>query len=347
MDKELPCDFYFGDSRPGNIEELDVSLLSNFKGKFHNVSFGPFYWQCGALKLLKSDYTDIITPGDIHCISTWLFLFLAKIFNKRLFFWTHGAYGNEKLLRRWLIHMRYSYLEGIFLYGNYAKEFLINYGVPENKLHVIYNSLDYDKQTPMRSIIKPSKIYQSHFGNEYKNIVFIGRLTKVKKLDQIIKAMIMLKGRNVNLNLTFIGEGTERTMLTQLAVENGLNDRIWFYGALYEEKKIAEFLYNADMCVSPGNVGLTAMHAMSFGTPVITHNDFAFQMPEFEAIEDGRTGTFFERDDISSLANAIERWSNINLNREEVRQNCYSVIDSKYNPHVQISTMSCAIFGQE
>ena len=159
MDKELPCDFYFGDSRPGKIAPLDVSVLSNYKGSFHNITLGPFYWQRGALKLLKSDYTDIITPGDIYCISTWIMIFLTKFYKKNLFFWAHGAYGDESRLRARLQRFRYTHIKGAFLYSNYAKDILIRYGVPENKLHVIYNSLDYDRQLPMRSALKLTDIY--------------------------------------------------------------------------------------------------------------------------------------------------------------------------------------------
>ena len=54
-----------------------------------------------------------------------------------------------------------------------------------------------------------------------------------------------------------------------------LQDQIWFYGACYDESKLGELIFNADLCVSPGNVGLTAVHSMGYGTPVITHNNFA------------------------------------------------------------------------
>lgn len=342
MDKELPCDFYFGDSRPGKIEELDVSLLSNFKGKFHNVTLGPFYWQRGALKLLKSDYTDIITPGDIYCISTWLMIFLSKFYKKNLYFWAHGAYGDESRLRARIQRFRYTHIKGAFLYGNYAKDILVKYGVPESKLHVIYNSLDYDEQFPMRSMLKPMDIYRSHFGNGNVNIVFIGRLTTVKKLDQVLKAVAKLKEKGVNLNVTFVGDGAERQKLETLSKELNL-DNVWFYGACYDEKQIGQLLYNADLCVSPGNVGLTAMHAMSFGCPVVSHNNFAKQMPEFEAIEEGKTGTFFKENDVDSLAEAIKNWINTCNDREAVRQACYKVIDEKYNPHIQIETLKKAI----
>ena len=346
MDKELPCDFYFGDSRPGKIAPLDVAVLSNYKGKFHNVTFGPFYWQRGALKLLKSDYTDIITPGDIYCISTWLMIFLSSFYNKNLYFWAHGAYGDESRLRAWLQRFRYTHIKGAFLYGNYAKDILVKYGVPSNKLHVVYNSLDYDEQAPMRSKMKPSEIYKSHFGNVEKNIVFIGRLTKVKKLDQIITALTVLKKQGCNYNLTFIGDGTERLQLEKKAAECGLVEKVWFYGPCYDESKISEFLYNADVCVSPGNVGLTAMHSMTFGTPVITHSDFSQQMPEVEAIEEGKTGTFFERDNTEDLAKAIKRWLSSDYDRESIRRACYKVMDEKYNPHIQVETMKKAIYNK-
>lgn len=56
----------------------------------------------------------------------------------------------------------------------------------------------------------------------------------------------------------------------------------------------AELIYNADLCVAPGNIGLTAMHAMMFGCPCISHNDFSWQMPEFEAIVPYKTGNFLK-----------------------------------------------------
>lgn len=342
MDKELPCDFYFGDSRPGGIKPVPYEMFTHFKGELHNVDFGPFYWQKGALKLLK-EYTDIITPGDYYCLSTWVMLLRAKLQKKNVYLWTHGAYGDETGFKKWLALKSKKLAKGVFLYGNYAKDILIKWGVPDNKLHTIYNSLSYDEQLPLRNSNSPSKFYQEHFGNNYPNVVFIGRLTTVKKLDQILIAVKKLKDDGFLFNVTFIGDGPVKGQLETLTIELGLKENVWFYGALYDEKKIAEFLYNADMCVSPGNVGLTAMHAMTFGCPVISHDNFPLQMPEFEAIEPGKTGTFFKENDTDSLAEAIKNWMANCGDREAVRQACYKVIDEKYNPHVQISIIKDVI----
>lgn len=347
MDKELPCDFYFGDSRPGGIKPVPYELFTHYKGEFHNVDIGPCYWQKGALKLLKSDYTDIITPGESYCLSTWVMLMLAKHYKKNIFFWTHGAYGDETGLKKWLVIMSKKKAKGVFLYGEYAKGILEKWGIPSSKLHVIYNSLNYDEQLPLRNSIKPFKIYQKHFGNKNANIVFIGRLTTVKKLNQILEAVAKLKEQRLFFNVTFIGDGAEKEKLETLAAELALKEQVWFYGACYDEKQIGEFLYNADMCVSPGNVGLTAMHAMTFGCPVISHDNLPLQMPEFEAIEKGKTGDFFKENDIDSLAQVIKRWHMNCVNREDVREACYKVIDEKYNPYVQIETIRKVIYDKD
>lgn len=343
MDKELPCDFYFGDSRPGEIEPIPYNLFKHFKGEFHNVNIGRFYWQKEALSLLKSDYTDIITPAEPFCLSSWLLILLAKKHHKNVYAWTHGAYGNEDGLKRMIIRWKIKHLKGCFLYGEYAKDLLVKWGVPKSKLHVVYNSLNYDEQLPMRNELVPSDFYQQHFKNDYCNLVFIGRLTVVKKLDQVLKAVAQLKDKGLALNVTFIGDGTEKMELMTLARQLNL-ENVWFYGACYDERQIAQFLYNADLCVSPGNVGLTAMHAMSFGCPVISHNNYPMQMPEFEAIEEGRTGGFFQEDDVKGLADAINNWIKSNSDRETVRQACYKVIDEKYNPHIQLEILKKAIF---
>lgn len=344
MDKELPCDFFFGDSRPGKIEPIPYELFKHFKGEFHNIKIGRFYWQKGALSLLKSDYTDIITPAESFCLSSLFLILFSRMFHKNVYTWTHGVYGDENGFKRMLIKWKIRHLKGCFLYGEYARDILVQWGVPKSKLHVVYNSLNYDEQLPMRNELVSSDFYQQYFKNDNSNLVFIGRLTTVKKLDQILKAIAKLRDRDMELNVTFVGDGTEKQKLMALAKDLNL-DNVWFYGACYDEKQIAQFLYNADLCVSPGNVGLTAMHAMSFGCPVISHNNFPMQMPEFEAIEEGKTGAFFKENDVDSLAEVIYNWINNSTDRESVRQACYRVIDEKYNPHVQLETLRTTIYS--
>ena len=140
--------------------------------------------------------------------------------------------------------------------------------------------------------------------------------------------------------MTFIGNGTELDALKSLAEELNLSKNVWFYGACYNENLLGEMIYNADLCVAPGNIGLTAMHSLVFGTPAITHNDFTHQMPEYEAIHDGVTGTFFECGSIISLAEGIARWFDEHRDdRKTVRQACMREIDDNWTPNFQIQVL--------
>ncbi len=343
MDKELECDFCFGDNWD-DIKKMDYSLLSHKVTEVHNRKIGEgFYYQKGIYEFLKADYDAYILIGETRCISTWWFCVLARLLypQKKVFFWTHGWYGKESVIEK-LIKKIFLRLPkgGCFLYGNHARELMIKEGFTSDKLYVIHNSLDYDAQLPIRQSLQAKQIYQEHFGNDNKNIVFIGRLTKVKRFDLLIDAVALLKKKGELVNVTFIGDGVERQNMETLVEEKGIGNQVWFYGACYNERTNAELIYNADLCVSPGNIGLTAMHVLMFGCPAITNDDFSHQMPEFEAIKQGITGAFFHADDSASLAETISKWFMTHgEKREEVRKACYKEIDEQWTPHFQIEVL--------
>lgn len=343
MDLEFDCDYVFGEAL-GDIKQMDTSKLRGAITKVRNRFLNRgFYWQSGVQRFLDKKYDAYIVLGDTRCLSTWLFCIRAKQAGKsnRIYFWTHGWYGKETRIERWMKKLFFSMAGGgIFLYGNYARELMIKEGFDANKLFVIHNSLAYERQLELRHNIGYEDIYRRHFGNDAPNLMFVGRLTAVKKLDMVLRAMVQLKEQGHEYNLTLIGDGIVRKDLEKLTEELGLQGNIWFFGACYDERRLGQLIYNADLCVSPGNVGLTAMHVMVFGTPVLTHNDFPHQMPEFEAIHDGVTGTFFRRDDITSLSESISRWfAEKTDKRDEVRQACFHEIDTQWTPQFQIEVL--------
>lgn len=340
IDAEYNCDWYFGKTK-SDIKEMDTSLLKNVT--YYKTYGNPQKWYLkrNFLRLLfKKDYTNYLILPETRSISDWIFFAIAYTFfrKKKFYLWTHGWYGKEKgidaKMKLWL----YRHATGTFVYGDRAKSLLIEQGIPEKKLFAIHNSLDYDTQKKLREKIKPSNIYKNHFNNEFPTIIFIGRLTKVKKLEMIVEALSRLRNKGETYNLVFIGDGSESDNLKILVRNFNLDNQVWFYGASYDEKANAELIYNADLCVSPGNVGLTAMHSLVFGCPVITHDCFKWQMPEFEAIKAGITGDFFTMDDIVNLSDVISRWLKKHANsREDVRKACFNEIDKNWNPYYQMN----------
>lgn len=343
LDDKLGVDFYFGD-KMADVKKLDYSELSHFKSELRNRRIaGPIYWQSGALSVLFRPYKHYIILGEYFCLSTWVIALLAPILGKKIYFWTHGWYGKERGMMKLFKKLFFKLAQDIFLYGNRAKELMVKEGFREDKLHVIYNSLNYDEQISIRKELSPSKIYQNLFSNSLPVLFFIGRLTAVKKLNWAIEAIAILKRKDLNVNFCIIGEGEEKDKLAHLSHSLDLDEHIKFIGGLYDEKLIAEYIYNADICVSPGNVGLTAMHSLVFGTPVITNNDFMTQMPEFEAIVEGETGGFFIDGDVSDLANTIEKCMLKYLSRDKIRNSCFAQIDRYFNPNYQLKIIENVI----
>lgn len=336
LDTKLKVDSYFGD-KMGDVKKLDYNELKHFKKELKNIKvFSVIYWQKGALNLLFKPYNCYIILGEYYCLSTWLILILNKFLRKKIILWTHGWYGNESFFKSIFKITFFKMSDQILLYGNYAKELMIRQGFKEKKLQVIYNSLDYENQLIVRKTLRSSDIYVDHFKNNYPVLIFIGRLTKLKKLNLLIEAQNQLINSGNPVNLIFIGKGEEEKKLKKLVDFRKTERFVWFFGPSYNEIEIGELIYNAEICVSPGNVGLTAMHAMVYGTPVISHDDFTLQMPEFESIVKGETGDFYENENINSLVLTIENWFKSNNDREYVRNKCFEKIDNYFNPMYQL-----------
>ena len=343
IDRLYDCEWFF-ENEIIDIALFDTNQLKSVHFLEHGHFMGRLYRMKGLVKAVweRREIDSLLMLGAPMCVSVWVLCILLKVFRpqKKIYFWTHGWYGKETFLER-IIKKRFLKLaDELFLYGNYAKSLLIQQGFQPEKLHVIHNSLSYDVQLILREQMQPSHLYFDHFSNVNPTILFIGRLTTVKNLDLLLESLSYLNQDGEKFNLVFVGEGSEKASLMQKTLDLGLTEQVWFYGACYDETTNAELIYNADLCVAPGNIGLTAIHVLMFGCPAITHNDFRFQMPEFEAIKPYKTGLFFERGDATALAKAIKEWFRINGSlREEIREFCYDEIDRLWNPHFQMSVL--------
>lgn len=344
MDQQMNIDFVFGEKYL-NVKKMDYSLLNH---KVNEVKtrqlIGPMDWQCGVVKQLFNGYDKFIMLGKPMSISTWVVLILGRLMGKEIYFWTHGWYGKESFVKTLIKKVFFGLANGTMTYGNYARNLMIQKGLKAGKITTIHNSLMYDEQIKMRETLTSTALYQEHFGNSNPVVIFVGRLTSIKKLDQILEAQATCKLRGFNFNVVYVGDGTEKESLEKKVKHLELMDKVWFFGPSYNEKELSGLIYNADLCVAPGNIGLTAMHAMAYGCPCMSHNDFPYQMPEFEAIIEGKTGGFFERDNVTSLADNIQKWFTEHKHeREQIRQNCFKEIDENWNPHVQIEIIKKAI----
>ena len=326
---------------------IERTIASGFSDRLnhHHMKtrrIGPLLWQSGAVSLALLRRTHVfIFLGNPFILSTWLAAMIARARGIRIFFWTHGWTRNESGAKDRLRGLFYRLADGLLLYGERARQLGIERGFEPQALHVIGNSLDYEKQAMVRErfLANPNTLLTKHQGKPY--FLVVARLVESAGIDQAIEALGMTDRCAA---LVVIGDGPSRAKLEALAMECGADVR--FEGALYSEEELAPHFLNCVAVVSPGKIGLLAMHALAYGAFVITHGDPDRQMPEAEAIEDGFTGAFFEYGDTAALASVMQVALDQNLtgsSLEARRRAAIATIERGYTPLRQVERIEAAL----
>lgn len=312
-----------------------------------------FLWQKGIVHLaLKGNFDAFILLGNVYFISNWVAALIIRFRGKKLYFWTHGVTSNKGGLKWFLRRVMYNKADGLLLYGHRAKTVMQNNGLKKN-MHVIYNSLGTSEEiiiktniTDEKRINKKQELFKEP---NLPIIIFVGRLTHYKKLNQILEASRILADEDFKINILFVGDGLALKSLEDLAQSLNISEYCNFYGPCYDNKELELLFDISNICVSPGEVGLTAMAALGNGTPVITHDDFNFQKPEYEAIVPGTNGLFFKRNSLADLAFNIKKWINDheNISPEVIENNCHKIIKERYNSTYQARLINEIILRNE
>lgn len=332
-------DFYFIAGKNPNPPYSSLKL-HEFKdsGKFIEVKnrwyLKYFLWQENLNGVLKNNSFDaVIFLGDWKFISTWFAVRSLQKSGVHCLFWSHGLLNKKKSLNN---SLKYWFLkrfrDGGFLYSHAAKENLLDMGYPYD-LTVIYNSLDFKLQVEtinrLNSEAKPKD-------TAYPNLVFTGRLLADRNLELVFDAMKLLSEENIIVDLVIIGSGPHLDSLKNYTATLGLIDRVKFLGAIYDENVIGRYFMNSAACVFPGPIGLTVIHAFTYGTPVVTNDNFARHKPEAEVLVDEVNSFLFREGDRVSLAQKIKRVLNLNgQEKEQFKMNTFKAVQEKYNPGKQ------------
>ncbi len=141
-----------------------------------------------------------------------------------------------------------------------------------------------------------------------QRILTVGTLRTCKGIDDLIRAVALLRERGREVELEIIGDGEEREALTELARTLGVARHVEFRGYLPQEEVIPAY-HRAAV------VALPAHHEDHFGIPNILIEGLAAGTPVVctelpslgELIEDGKSGLFVPERDPVALAAAIER----------------------------------------
>ena len=107
--------------------------------------------------------------------------------------------------------------------------------------------------------------------DDEKIITHISNFRKVKRIDDVIKVFYEIQ-KKIKAKLMMVGEGPEKEMAEEMAIDLGIDDKVLFLGQSHEIDKILCF---SDLFLLPSQTesfGLAALEAMVHSVPVISSN---------------------------------------------------------------------------
>lgn len=325
-----------------SIRGRDLSVLSesqlielagdgNTFSKASNYTFfGHVLWQSGVLRhVLSTDHDVVILLGDYKIVTYWLCLFICRFRKIKTLLWTHGLLRpDQSIIKRHVRKMFYELSDGLLLYGNKAQILLSSILKKDVKLTVVGNSVDYKRISEYVQL-------DNSFRNPRK-LVYIGRVNASKNLEILFEAMQMIEH---DVSLDIIGDGDSVPNLRRLAAGFG-STRIKFHGEINDEKLIANVMNSASVSVIPGDVGLSAIHSLSYGLSVVTHDRFDLHKPEVEALTESGCGYFYVYEDAQDLAKQIVKALD---QAASCRSKCIDTIEGSFTPESQLHRIEGAV----
>ena len=147
--------------------------------------------------------------------------------------------------------------------SNYTKNMIMkHYGVPENKIHVVHNAVEFTNYDG-GSV--------SGLNDHSKIVLFLGRITLQKGPDYFIDAARKVLDIYPDVKFIVAGSGDMEPAMIEKAASLGMCEHVLFAGFLRGED-IDRAYKMADVYVMPSvsePFGITPLEAMRNGTPVI------------------------------------------------------------------------------
>lgn len=192
-------------------------------------------------------------------------------------------------------------------------------GVDKRKLIELGTAIDEQAVIAEKNSRTASEIDKFKSDNNLNNrkiILQVVRLSAIKKPYILIEAAKIVVIQDPLVLFVIIGGGDLEEELKNKVLKHGLSNNMIFLGPVYDERILSFWFLSADVFVIPSCIGLSAHHAMCYGIPIITDNDYIHQASEFEILFDGLNSSLYEADNACSLANKINEL----LSNENYRQ---------------------------
>ncbi len=280
-------------------------------GKWLNF-FDIFYWQLN-IKIDKSLRAGdaIIFCGSLRHLSILTLIVKAKLNSLKIVWWSHGrsirpAPFFDKI-RRYIM----KYMDFIILYTESEYNSYIKYGFKSDSVFFINNTIDESKIINAKKKWNEEKIYnfrkKLNIPNNAFIFLFCGRLRRIPGtlLDQGIYAFNELLKIKNNCYFFIIGSGEALNDFKNIVSELKIEKNVIFLGEEYSEDKLAPYFLASNAFLYPGYIGLSLVHALWYGLPVITHDNMLKHAPEFTVLKNNYNSIKYKELDKTDLVRKL------------------------------------------
>jgi len=195
------------------------------------------------------------------------------------------------------------------------------YGNSQN----VVNRIEKIYRRPAEILFPPVDTNRFSLGTAKRGDFFlsVGRLIQYKRIDLIIEACIKTRQP-----LKIVGKGPEEVRLRKLA-----QDAPWVEFLGFQSEEDLEKLYQtakAFVFAAEEDFGIVPVEAMSAGCPVIAYGKGGVQ----ETVVDGKTGTLFQEQTITCLAETLASFKPENYAPETLRTQAEKFSTKLFKEHV-------------
>lgn len=215
-------------------------------------------------------------------------------------------------------------------YVEKAYEIFGSYGVPKEKIFIMYNSPDTDHLFDVRAKLEKEALILPH--SDYR-LIHVGRLIEWKRVDMLIRSLKKVKSEFKDAELLIIGTGPEENYLKTLIKSLELENSVKFLGGIYKPEDLGKYLLASTIYVLAGMGGISINDAMIFGKPVICS---ICDGTEKKLVYEGRNGLYFKDGDEDSLTDSIKKLLRNRGLIKKMGENSTEIIKNKVNIHTVI-----------
>lgn len=224
----------------------------------------------------------------------------------------------------------YHHADAIVVYGEHVKRYLVNEGVPAERIFIAAHAVDneaYNRTVPEED--KLALLRQLGISSDQKVVLYLGRLVEEKGVPYLIEAFASLQREDAVL--VIVGTGPEKERLEYLVSERGITNQVRFAGYVAPEKTLPYYaiawVFGFPSITTPyfkEPWGLVVNEAFNQGVPVIATE--AVGAAAGGLVQDGVNGFVVPERDSTALAQALQRILDDADLRERLSRNARQII---------------------